>query len=85
MMSIALAMKISLVLHYLVGFLGRHLLLRRVFSIESLPLTTYLSCLVVASGGIAMHLAAGHTTFLPFFYIPLFWYFFLQGLQTGVV
>ncbi len=67
MMSMALAMKINVVLYCLVGFLGMHLLLRRVFSIESLPLTTYLSCLVVASGGIAMQLAVGHSTFLPFF------------------
>jgi hypothetical protein len=83
MMSLQLAMKVNIVLHYWAGFVGMHLLLTRVIGVTFLPVTIYLATLVTASGAQAIHLRVGHSVFLPGFYLPLQLYFFFTALKTG--
>lgn len=83
LVSLQLAMKINIVLHYWVGFIGMHLLLTRAIGLTFLPAVIYLSTLVTASGAAAIHLRAGHSVFLPGFYLPLQLYFFFMALRTG--
>lgn len=85
LMPLALAMKVNILLHYWLGFLGMHLLLSRVIGLRSLPLVLFLATVFTASGGPAIHLLAGHSVFLPAFYLPLVLYFFLRSVQAGIV
>ena len=82
-MSLQLAMKVNIVLHYWIGFAGMHLLLTRVVGLRFLPAVIYLATLVTASGAPAIHLRAGHSVFLPGFYLPFQLYFFFQAFKTG--
>ena len=83
MMSLQLAMKINIVLHYWLGFAGMHLLLTRIIGLTFLPAVIYLATLVTAAGAPAIHLRAGHSVFLPGFYLPLQLYFFFSAFKTG--
>ena len=83
LMSLQLAMKINIVLHYFIGFVGMHLLLTRVIGITFLPAVIYLATLVTMAGGPAIHLRVGHSVFLPGFYLPLQLYFFFTAFKTG--
>ena len=67
-------MKVNVLAHYLVGCLGMHLVARRVIGVTHPAATAFVVALFVGSGGIALHLAAGHTTFLSVFYLPLLVY-----------
>ncbi len=82
-MPLALAMKINILLHYWLGFIGMHLLLARTVGLRSRPLVFFLATLFTASGAPAIHLLAGHSVFLPAFYLPFVLYFFLQSLKSG--
>ena len=82
-MSLQLAMKINIVLHYFIGFVGMHLLLTRVIGITFLPALIYLATLVTTAGAPAIHLRVGHSVFLPGFYLPLQLYFFFTAFKTG--
>jgi hypothetical protein len=82
-MSLQLAMKVNIVLHYWIGFVGMHVLLTRVIGLTFLPAVIYLATLVTASGAPAIHLRAGHSVFLPGFYLPLQLYFFFRAFRTG--
>jgi len=82
-MSLQLAMKVNIVLHYWIGFVGMHLLLTRVMGLTFLPAVIYLATLVTASGAPAIHLRVGHSVFLPGFYLPLQLYFFFFAFKTG--
>ena len=82
-MSLQLAMKINIALHYWIGFVGMHVLLTRVLAITSLPAVIYLATLVTAAGAPAIHLRVGHSVFLPGFYLPLQLYFFFKAFKTG--
>jgi hypothetical protein len=82
-MSLQLAMKINIVLHYWIGFAGMHLLLTRIIGITFLPAVIYLATLVTAAGAPAIHLRVGHSVFLPGFYLPLQLYFFFKAFKTG--
>jgi multisubunit Na+/H+ antiporter MnhC subunit len=82
-MPLQLAMKINIVLHYWIGFVGMHVLLRRAIGITFTPAVIYLATLVTASGAPAIHLRVGHSVFLPGFYLPLQLYFFFQAFRTG--
>lgn len=84
-MPLALAMKVNILLHYWLGFIGMHLLLSRVVGLRSLPLIFFLATVFTASGGPAIHLLAGHSVFLPAFYLPFVVYFFLRSVQSGTV
>ena len=82
-MPLTVAVKLNVLLHYLVGFAGMHLLLVRVFRIAFRPAILMLSSMFVLAGGEALHLMVGHLTFLPYFYLPWVGLFFVRGLQTG--
>ena len=82
-MSLPLAMKVNIVLHYWIGFIGMHLLLTRVIGLTFLPAVIYLATLVTASGAPAIHLRVGHSVFLPGFYLPLQLYWFFSAFKTG--
>ena len=83
LLSLQLAMKVNIVLHYWIGFVGMHVLLTRVLGVTFLPAVIYLGTLVTASGAPAIHLRAGHSVFLPGFYLPLQLYFFFRAFQSG--
>ena len=83
LMSLQLAMKVNIVLHYWLGFVGMHLLLTRAIGVAFLPAVIYLATLVTASGAAAIHLRVGHSVFLPGFYLPLQLFFFFRAYQTG--
>jgi hypothetical protein len=82
-MSLQLAMKINILLHYWIGFAGMHLLLTRVIGVTYLPAVMFLATLVTAAGAPAIHLRVGHSVFLPGFYLPLQLYFFFTAFRTG--
>jgi hypothetical protein len=83
LMSLQLAMKVNIVLHYWIGFVGMHLLVTRVIGVTFLPAVIYLATLVTASGAQAIHLRVGHSVFLPGFYLPLQLFFFFRAFKTG--
>lgn len=83
LMPLQLAMKVTIVLHYWIGFIGMHVLLTRVLGVTFLPVVIYLATLVIVSGAPAIHLRVGHSVFLPGFYLPFQIYFFFQALKTG--
>lgn len=83
--SLPLAMKINVALHYWVGFLGMHLLLTRTIGLRFLPAVVFLGSLFTLSGAFAMHLAVGHGNFLPAFYLPLQLFLYLRALTRGAV
>jgi hypothetical protein len=78
-----LAMKINIVLHYWIGFVGMHLLVTRVIGVTFIPAVIYIATLVTASGAAAIHLRVGHSVFLPGFYLPLQLFFFFRAFKTG--
>lgn len=82
-MSLQLAMKVNIVLHYWIGFIGMHLLVTRIIGVTFLPVVIYLATLVTASGAPAIHLRVGHSVFLPGFYLPWQIYFFFKAFTTG--
>ncbi|HEX7280521.1 MAG TPA: hypothetical protein VF239_00615 [Vicinamibacterales bacterium] len=81
--SLQLAMKINILLHDWIGFIGMHLLLTRITGVTFLPAVIYLATLVTAAGAPAIHLRVGHSVFLPGFYLPLQLYFFFKAFKTG--
>lgn len=83
LMPLALAMKINVVLHYWAGFLGMHLLLRRVVGVRSLPVVIFLATMFTASGAPAIHFMVGHSVFLPAFYLPYLLYCFFTAIESG--
>ena len=83
--GLPLAMKVNIVLHYFAGFVGMHLLLTRVLAVSFVPLVVYLASLFTLAGGHVMHVAVGHTVFLPAFYLPLILYFLIRAVQTQTV
>lgn len=84
-MPLIAAIKLNLLLHYLIGFAGMHVLLTRVFRISFRPALIFLASLFVLAGGIALHLTVGHATFLPYFYLPWLLYSFLAAVETGAI
>jgi len=83
--SLPLAMKLNVVLHYLLGFFGMHLLLTRGLKLSYLPGVLFLSCLFTLAGGPAFHLEVGHATFLAYFYLPWVLFFFLRAIERGTL
>ncbi len=70
LVSLPMAMKLNIALHYFLGTVGMHKLLRKVFNIQFVPFLILLIVIALFSGSIALHIAAGHSTFLPFAYGP---------------
>src|SRR4029077_1324765 len=65
--SLSLAMKLNIVLHYWIGFAGMHLLLTSVIGLSFMPVVIYLATVATLMGAFEMHLAVGHSVFLPCF------------------
>ncbi|MFN7914317.1 MAG: hypothetical protein U0Q55_03185 [Vicinamibacterales bacterium] len=84
-MSLPLAMKVNIALHYWVGLVGFHLLLHRSLGVRSRSVVAGLSAVGVLSGAMAMHLTVGHSVFLPVLYLPLQLHFVIQGIRTRAV
>ena len=84
-LTLALAAKVEIVLHYWIGLIGMHLLLTEVLEIAFLPAIVYLDAMFVLCGAMAIHLAVGHSVLLPAFYLPWQLYFYLRAVQTGRV
>jgi hypothetical protein len=84
-MSLPLAMKINIVVYYWIGLVGMHVLLTRVIGLRFLPGVVFLASAFALSGSMALHLAYGHATFLPAFYLPLLLYFFCLALESGAI
>ncbi|MEQ1869170.1 MAG: hypothetical protein ABL961_04015, partial [Vicinamibacterales bacterium] len=82
-MSLPLAMKINIVLHYWVGLVGMHLLLTEGIGLIFLPAVVYLSAVGVLSGAMVLHLVVGHSVFLPCLYLPLQLHFAIRALRDG--
>ena len=80
-----LAMKLNIVLHYWVGFVGMHLLIARVMRVSGLPIVVWLATLFTASGAIALHLFEGHSNFLPVLYLPMILFLLMTALRSGVI
>ncbi|PYR17085.1 MAG: hypothetical protein DMF98_27435 [Acidobacteria bacterium] len=78
---LALAMKVNIVLHYWIGFVGMHLLLARVIGLTFGPGILYLASVFTLGGASALHLAVGHSVFLPAFYLPLLMFFVFRVFQ----
>ena len=76
-----LAMKLNIVLHYWIGFVGAHLLITQATGLMLRPLVVFLAIIVTAAGATAIHLTAGHSVFLPGFYLPLLFYFLLRAID----
>ena len=85
LMSVALAIKIEIVLHYWLGFIGMHLLLTEIIGLTFLPLVVYLASVYTLCGALAMHLQVGHSVFLPAFYFPWLLFFFLRAVKWGAI
>ncbi len=77
-----LAMKLNIVLHYWLGFIGVHLLSTRVMGLSFLPIVVFLATLFTASGAIALHLFEGHSNFLPVLYLPMMLFWLLSALRS---
>jgi hypothetical protein len=80
-MPLALAMKLNVLGHYVVGCLGMHLLVRRIVGVRSPVVVVYLVSLFVFSGAIALHLGAGHSDFLSMFWLPTVVYCFFRATE----
>jgi hypothetical protein len=85
LLPLPLAVKVSILLHYWLAFVGMHLLLTRIIGVTFLPLVAYLAAVFTFAGGHAMHLAVGHNNFLPAFYLPLQLFLFLRSLRNGSI
>lgn len=81
--SLAVAMKVNVVLHYFLGFVGMHLLLTEL-ELSFRPMVIFLAASFVLSGALAMHIAVGHANFLAAFYLPLQLFFFLRAVKRRV-
>lgn len=83
--SLPLAVKINIVFHYWIGFVGMHLLLSRAIGLSFLPVIVFLGAVFTLAGAPVLHLAVGHNNFLPAFYLPLQLFWFVRAIQRGMV
>jgi hypothetical protein len=81
--SLPVAMKVTILLHYLLGFAGMHLLLTGALGVAWWPIVLLLASIFTLAGGPVFHLAVGHATFLPYFYLPWMLNLFVRAIQTG--
>src|SRR3954465_9833154 len=81
-MSLPLAMKVNVSLHYFCGFLGMDTLVRRSAGLTWWPAVLLLASLFTRAGGPVFHLAVGHATFLPYFYLPWILLLFISAVET---
>jgi hypothetical protein len=82
-LSLPVAVKVTILLHYLLGFAGMHLLLTVTLGVAWWPIVLLLASIFTLAGGPVFHLAVGHATFLPYFYLPWILSLFVRAIQTG--
>jgi hypothetical protein len=68
-LPLATAMKLNILLHYLVGFAGMHLLLTRAFKLTFLPAIFFLATTFTLAGGAALS-SRGRPRDLPAVFLP---------------
>ena len=83
LVSVPAALKINIALHYLIGLLGMHVLLRKSFAITARAWLVSLGAVFTFAGGPTFHLSVGHATFLPYFYLPWLLWAFIAALERG--
>lgn len=83
LLGIPLAVKVVILLHYLAGFAGMHVLLRRGLGVTSNIYLWFAASMFTLGGGAALHIAVGHLTFLPYFYLPWILWLFIEALSSG--
>jgi hypothetical protein len=81
--GIPFGVKLTVLLHYLAGFAGMHVLLRRGLGVTSSLYVWFVAAMFTLGGGAALHLAVGHLTFLPYFYLPWILWLFIEALSSG--
>ena len=84
LVGVPLAVKIVVLLHYLAGFAGMHVLLRRGLGVTSI-ISGSAASMFTLGGGAALHLAVGHLTFLPVCSLPWILWMFIEALSSGSV
>ena len=70
------AMKISILLHYVIALIGMYLLGKKLFKINNFFLILFASSIFVFNSFISLQVTVGHTWILPFAYIPFVFLFF---------
>src|SRR5262245_42976495 len=78
-MPLGVAMKLNVLAHYVAGFAGMHLLIRRIVGVKSPAVVIYCGALFAFSGGLALHTRAGHVNFLPVLLLPAVLYCFFRA------
>jgi hypothetical protein len=81
--GVPLGLKLTVLLHYLAGFAGMHVLLRRGLGVTSNLYVWFVAATFTLGGGAALHVAVGHLTFLPYFYLPWILWLFIEALSSG--
>ncbi len=81
-LGVTLAMKTFLTFHTAVGLWGFYLVLRRAGELGR-PSAALGASLWGLSGFFVWHGSLGHMAFLPFYYLPLLWWFWRRALQDG--
>jgi hypothetical protein len=81
--GVPLGVKLTVLLHYLAGFAGMHVLLRRGLGVTSNLYLWFVAAMFTLGGGAALHVAVGHLTFLPYFYLPWILWLFIEALSSG--
>jgi hypothetical protein len=81
LVPLALAVKLNILLHVWIGLAGMHLLLRRGLRFRFVPGIIYLAIVFACSGALALHLAVGHASMLPAFYLPLLLFFVFRAME----
>jgi hypothetical protein len=76
------AIKISILLHYVIALTGMYILGRKIFGINNFLLILIPSSIFVFNSLLSLHIAEGHTWILPVAYIP-YVYFFFEKYVSG--
>jgi len=84
-MTLPMAMKVTITAHFFASFVGMHLLVTRVFRLTFFPVVLFIASLYTLAGAHVLHIGVGHTTFLPFLYLPLALFFTCRAFETGAI
>ena len=75
------AMKVSIILHYVIALGGMYVIGKRLFKINSFFLILVGAGIFVFNSFISLQLTEGHTWILPFAYIPFVFFFFEKYIK----
>ncbi len=77
-----MAMKITVAIHFFFALVGVHLLVARYFKVRSFASRVFLTSVFTFSGTYTLHIATGHTNFIPALYAPFILFFYLKALDS---